>query len=174
MHRYPTVGRAGLPFRLCTLALALAAASAQAEEPAELPTLDVTGQHIQQAEVTSETLEHFQATDLEDVFASEPEVSVGGGHSVAQKLYLRGVEDTMVNISIDGAQQVGQTFHHTGRINVEPELLKAVDVKAGTPDALAGPGALGGAIRFETKDPEDLLRPGESAGALLLLSFDSS
>ncbi len=174
MHRYPTAGRAGLPFRLCTLALALAAASAQADEPAELPTLEITGQHIQEADVTSETLEHYQATDLEDVFASEPEVSVGGGHSVAQKLYLRGLEDTMVNISIDGAQQVGQTFHHTGRINVEPELLKAVDVKAGTPDALAGPGALGGAIRFETKDPEDLLRPGESAGALLKTTYFSN
>lgn len=134
----------------------------------ELPTLQIVGerQSASRRSVSSEELSHYQAADLEDVFASEPDVSVGGGHSVAQKLYVRGIEDTLLNIRIDGAQQVGQTFHHTGRITIEPELLKRADIQAGTSDALAGPGALGGSIRFVTKDPEDLLRPGENLGAL--------
>lgn len=101
------------------------------------------------------------------MFESSPEVSVGGGPGVAQKLYLRGFEDTLLNITIDGASQPGQTFHHTGRIGIEPELLKRAEVQAGTGDATSGPGALGGSIRFVTKDPDDLLREGEQVGALI-------
>ncbi|HET8850059.1 MAG TPA: TonB-dependent receptor, partial [Marinobacter sp.] len=63
----------------------------------------------------------------------------------------------------------------TGRLAIEPELLKRVEVDAGAGKATAGAGALGGSIRFVTKDPEDLLRPGENVGALVKLgSFSNS
>lgn len=124
--------------------------------------------------VTAQSLERLSADDLEDVFASQPEVVVGGGHAIAQKVYVRGFEDTMLNVTIDGAAQAGQTFHHTGRVQIEPELLKRVEVMAGTGDATAGPGALGGSIRFVTKDPLDLLRPGEQAGGLVKLGYTSN
>ncbi|WP_256359769.1 TonB-dependent receptor plug domain-containing protein [Stutzerimonas frequens] len=140
---------------------------AQPDQPLELGGTEVTASHVQGDSVEAEQLQHYQAADLQDVFESSPEVSVGGGPGVAQKLYLRGFEDTLLNISIDGASQPGQTFHHTGRIGIEPELLKRAEVQAGTGDATSGPGALGGSIRFVTKDPDDLLRPGERAGALL-------
>jgi len=140
---------------------------AQPSEPLELSGTEVTARHVQDDSVESEQLQHYQAADLQDVFESSPEVSVGGGPGVAQKLYLRGFEDTLLNITIDGASQPGQTFHHTGRIGIEPELLKRAEVRAGTGDATSGPGALGGSIRFVTKDPDDLLREGERAGALV-------
>ncbi len=140
---------------------------AQPSEPLELSGTEVTARHVQDDSVETEQLQHYQAADLQDVFESSPEVSVGGGPGVAQKLYLRGFEDTLLNITIDGASQPGQTFHHTGRIGIEPELLKRAEVRAGTGDATSGPGALGGSIRFVTKDPEDLLREGERAGALV-------
>jgi hemoglobin/transferrin/lactoferrin receptor protein len=124
--------------------------------------------------VSAATLERYAADDLEDVFGSQPEVVVGGGHAIAQKIYLRGLEDTLLNVTIDGAAQPGQTFHHTGRVQIEPELLKQVEVLAGTGDATAGPGALGGALRFVTKDPSDLLRPGERAGALVKAGYFSN
>ncbi|WP_382327637.1 TonB-dependent receptor domain-containing protein [Hydrogenophaga sp. UC242_50] len=124
--------------------------------------------------VTARTLERHAANDLEDVFASQPEMAVGGGHAIAQKIYLRGVEDTLLNVTIDGAGQVAQAFHHTGRVQLEPELIKRVEVRPGTGDATAGPGALGGVVRFVTKDPEDLLREGQSVGALLKGSYFSN
>lgn len=157
-------------FRLSLLAVALSSvglAHAASDNALELAATEVTAAAGRDATVESGQLEHFQATDLQDVFESSPEVAVGGGPGVAQKLYLRGMEDTLLNISIDGAQQAGQTFHHTGRIGVEPELLKRVEVHGGTGDATAGPGALGGSVRFVTKDPDDLLREGEQAGALI-------
>lgn len=147
---------------------------AQPDQPLELGGTEVTASHVQGDSVEAEQLQHYQAADLQDVFESSPEVSVGGGPGVAQKLYLRGFEDTLLNISIDGASQPGQTFHHTGRIGIEPELLKRAEVQAGTGDATSGPGALGGSIRFVTKDPDDLLRPGERAGALLKGGYFSS
>ncbi|WP_043309190.1 TonB-dependent receptor domain-containing protein [Pseudomonas sp. ML96] len=167
------------PFRLSLLAAAMLAAglaqAAEVEDPAlALEAAEISGQTDRAETVEAEQLEHFQATDLQDVFESNPEVTVGGGAGVAQKLYLRGMEDTLLNISIDGAQQAGQTFHHTGRIGIEPELLKRAEVQAGTGDATAGPGALGGSIRFVTKDPDDLLREGEQAGALLKSGYFSN
>lgn len=126
------------------------------------------------AVVTAASIERLQANDLEDVFRQEPEVAVGGSLGIAQKVYVRGIEDTLLNVSIDGATQSGRLFHHTGRLSIEPELLKRVEVQAGTGSATAGPGALGGAIRFITKDPEDLLRPDEDLGGLVKFGYFSN
>ncbi|EWH00383.1 TonB-dependent receptor domain-containing protein [Halomonas sp. BC04] len=154
------------------LAIVLVGASpaALAQQAAqELDTLEITAERTTQADaiVTAEELERRQATNLQDIFAELPDVAVGGGAPAAQKVYVRGLEDTMLNVTVDGATQSGYLFHHQGRLVVEPELLKQVDVVAGAGEATNGPGALGGAIRFVTKDPEDLLRPGQNVGALL-------
>ncbi|MDK2597221.1 TonB-dependent receptor domain-containing protein [Pseudoalteromonas obscura] len=116
-------------------------------------------------------LTQLQANDLSDIFRSLPQVSVGGSNPVAQKIYVRGLEDTMLNVSIDGALQAGYLFHHQGRLSIEPELLKQVDVVAGAGDATSGSGALGGALRFKTKSASDLLAPDENFGALFKLGY---
>lgn len=140
---------------------------------ANLPAVNVKGERddatfgSSQKKVTSKQLEQNQAEDLEDVFRLQPEITVGGGQRAAQKVYVRGLQDTNLNVTIDGARQSGQLFHHQGRINIEPELLKEIDVEAGTGNALAGPGALGGRLNFVTKDVEDLLRDGQSHGVFL-------
>lgn len=145
-------------------------------ETESLTPIEVTAERNvdSDAVVTEEQIEKFQASDLEDVFASQPEVAVGGSVGIAQKVYVRGVEDPLLNVTIDGATQAGALFHHTGRLAVEPELLKQVEVEAGAGRATSGAGALGGAIRFVTKDPEDLLRPGEEVGALVKLGSFSN
>lgn len=146
-----------------------------AQASLELAAQEITAAALDRSEsVEAEQLERYQASDLQEVFESNPEVAVAGGSSAAQKLYLRGLEDTLLNITIDGASQPGQTFHHTGRISIEPELLKRAEVQAGTGDATAGPGALGGVVRFVTKDPDDLLREGEQLGALLKTGYFSN
>lgn len=146
------------------------------EEPGILKPIEVTAERNAESDtvVTGEQIEQYQASDLEDVFAGQPQVTVGGSVGIAQKVYVRGVEDPLLNVTIDGATQAGALFHHTGRLAVEPELLKRVEVEAGAGRATSGPGALGGAIRFVTKDPEDLLRPGEQVGALVKLGAFSN
>lgn len=152
------------------------------EAEAVLPAVTVNARSEERREptpvepglVTAKMIERHAASDLEDVFASQPEVNVGGGHAAAQKIYVRGIEDTLLNVTVDGASQVGQLFHHTGRVQIEPELISRVEVQSGTGDATAGPGALGGALRFITKDPEELLAPDERAGALLKAGYFSN
>ncbi len=169
MHTPDNIRWQKLPLSLAiTSVLALQSAYTLANED----TLTVIGHAVNADQVIDqEVMENYQATDLEDVFKHNPDVRVGGGFSTAQKIYVRGIEDTNLNVSIDGAQQAGYLFHHQGRVSVEPELLKRVEVQAGAGLATDGPGALGGAIRFVTKDPEDLLKANEKAGALVKLGY---
>lgn len=157
------------------LLTAMAAQTAVAE-PIILDTLKVTGNTVtpELNSVDAAQIEKLQANDLEDLFSQSPEVTVGGGPDVAQKLYIRGLEDQLLNITIDGAQQATRQYHHAGRISIEPELLKFVEVNAGAGNALSGPGALGGSVKFVTKDPEDMLKPGEDFGGLLKGTFSSN
>ena len=134
-----------------------------------LDTLRVLGEAEEgfNVAVTQDMIEERQAADLEDLLTHDPSITVGGGAPVAQKIYVRGLEDTLLNVTIDGATQAGYLYHHQGRVSVEPELIKSVVVKAGAGNAADGAGALGGAIHFELKDAQDLLEPGQQAGALL-------
>lgn len=110
-------------------------------------------------------MELNQANDLEGLCSSTPNLTVGGSQKVTQKIYLRGIEDTKLSISIDGASQAGQVFQAQGRLAVEPMLLKRVQITQGAGSALDGFGALGGAIEFSTKDADDFLRENQQYGA---------
>ncbi|WP_235040145.1 TonB-dependent receptor domain-containing protein [Vreelandella profundi] len=140
-----------------------------AQSSAPLDTLQVIAESLNNSDsvVEEETLERYQADDLGDIFDQDPQVNVGGALGIAQKLYVRGVEDPLLNVTIDGASQSGSLFHHTGRLGVDPALLKRVEVSSGAGRATEGPGALGGSVRFVTKDPDDLLRDGERFGGLI-------
>lgn len=162
-----------LPRHPLAIAIACAVLTGTSQADTVNDTLTIYGSSADR-EINQAQLEAYQASDLEDVFKHDPDVRVGGSFATAQKIYLRGIEDTNLNVTIDGAQQSGYLFHHQGRVGVEPELLKRVEVQAGAGLASDGPGALGGALRFVTKDPEDLLRDGEKAGALLKAAYHSN
>ncbi|MBU3023777.1 TonB-dependent receptor [Aestuariibacter sp. A3R04] len=124
--------------------------------------------------ITAEDIAQFQANDLADVFRESPSVSVGGSVGVAQKIYIRGLEDAYLNVTVDGAQQTSTLFHHIGRVTLDPDLLKQIDVQAGAGEATSGPGAIGGSIRFKTKDAQDLLDDDEQFGGRLKASYFSN
>lgn len=124
--------------------------------------------------VTAEDIEQFQANDLADIFRESPSVSVGGSVGVAQKIYIRGLEDAYLNVTVDGAQQTSTLFHHIGRVTLDPDLLKQIDVQAGAGEATSGPGAIGGSIRFKTKDAQDLLHSDEQFGGRLKANYFSN
>ncbi|WP_370244802.1 TonB-dependent receptor [Alteromonas abrolhosensis] len=124
--------------------------------------------------ITAEDIEQFQANDLADVFRESPSVSVGGSVGVAQKIFIRGLEDAYLNVTVDGAQQTSTLFHHIGRVTLDPDLLKQIDVQAGAGEATSGPGAIGGSIRFKTKDAQDLLRGDEQFGGRVKASYFSN
>lgn len=157
-----------LPLCLATHALADDAVQlAAVEVSASTPTQDDTLQR--------EELLKSQAHDLNDVFVSDPEISVGGGgNPISQKMYIRGMEESLLNLSIDGAQVNSKIYHHQTALILDPLLIKQVEVEKGTAAASAGPGALGGAIRYETVSAGDLLRPGQQFGGTLTGSVFSN
>ena len=149
---------------------------AHAEEAIMLDTIKVLGAPEKGFNVamTDDMIEKTQASSLQDLFSHEPSITVGGGLPVAQKVYVRGLEDTLLNVTIDGATQAGYIYHHQGRINVEPELIKEIIVKAGAGNATDGAGALGGAIHIKLKDAKDFVRDGQRVGALVKTAYHSN
>lgn len=164
-----------LRYSLLALAVVAACQPVWAEEQAELEKIEVVGKRItaERLIMTSDDWQKRQAQDLEDLFAGQAALSVGGGLGVAQKIYLNGIEDLLLNVSIDGAVQSGSMFHHIGRLTLEPELLRQVEVQAGPGDATQGAGALGGSIDFITKDASDLLLPGERVAGSVKAAYSS-
>ncbi len=142
----------------------------------EFDTLHVLGANEEgfNVAINAEMIDKKLSTSLQDLFRHEPSITVGGGLPVAQKVYVRGLEDTLLNVTIDGATQAGYIYHHQGRINVEPELIKNVVVKPGAGNATDGAGALGGAIHLNLKDAQDLVRPGQQFGALVKTAYHSN
>lgn len=147
--------------------LAIANHAARAEETAADTADDiVVVGALTNVAIDREEIEVIQANDLTDLFRNVPSVSVGGGVGIAQKIYVRGLEDSLLNVTIDGAPQRGTLFHHIGRVTIEPELLETVDVQAGPGEATAGFGAVGGAIRFRTRNAVDMLQDGRNIGGI--------
>lgn len=149
------------------------AEQAQSEKKQQIEKVTVVGATTNSA-ITPVELENYQANDLEDIFRHTPSVTVGGSLGIAQKIFVRGMEDSMLNVTVDGAPQTSTLFHHIGRVAIEPELLRSVEVQAGAGEATAGSGAVGGAIRFKTKTAEDLLAADERFGGIVKASHFSN
>ncbi|MBP2316335.1 TonB-dependent receptor [Azospirillum soli] len=120
--------------------------------------------------ITKEDLERKNPQNLRDVFVGEPAVRVGSSVPMSQKVYVDGLEETNLSVSIDGSRQNNKVFHHNGTTLIDPAFLKTARVDAGVAPADAGPGALAGSIAYETKDARDFLA-GDGLGAFVKSSF---
>ena len=142
----------------------------EGEREVAMPSMYVEGEAISDPGVESVSIDRIQrnrATDMKDVFRSESSIEIGGGSRAAQRIYVRGIEATNLNVTVDGANQGMNHFQHCGNIGgINPDLLKQVEVQT-TPSADQGPGALGGSIRFETVDAQDLLPADKHVGTIL-------
>ena len=115
-----------------------------------------------------------QASHLSDFLNVIPGVSIGGTSSVNQRVRVRGLDDTNLKVTIDGARQEGALFYHMGDVTIDPDLLKQVEVAVGNNSVTLGNDAIGGAVAFETVDAADLLKPGQKIGAKLHAGYGSN
>lgn len=158
------------------------AAIAQSEIPTELNEITVEAERTvvsgpsnqNSIDFSSERLERENPSDLQDVFKSEPSITVGSSIPASQKLYVNGVEETNLNVTIDGGRQNNKIFHHNATTIVDPSLLKAVRVDPSVAPADAGPGALAGSVAYETKDVADLLDPEKNFGGFVTGEYESN
>ena len=149
-------------------------ANLSATQNVSLDTIEVTSVGGGYNQVDEAKISTRNATLLKDVFRDIPGVYVGGTNGMNQKIYMRGVSDRGLNITIDGAKQNGNTFHHNADLLIDPDLIKAVDVEVGARSVVNGSGALGGSVAFKTVDASDLLEEGQDIGAKLKMGYTSN
>lgn len=166
------------------LALAVAAAhSAYAEVPAgkTQPAVKTKKAQIEETlvwatqvkassvKLSEERIAIMQADHISDLLRTIPGVDVGGAHSLNQRITIRSMDDKDLRITIDGANQNTYMYHHMGNLQIHADILQSVDVEIGTNSVVNG--GLGGAVRFETKSAEQLLRDGRQFGARIQGSY---
>lgn len=132
------------------------------DTPATVPVLD------------AEELDRRMATTFEELIGDTPGVAIEGGpRGVAQEPNIRGFRNEQIMLRFDGGR-FNFNQAHRGRFFVDPEILKRVEVVRGGGSTLYGSGALGGVIALETKDADNLLKPGRNAGARLSFGYASN
>ena len=167
------------------VAAVLGAQAASAASSADMPTttlqtITVTANSsvrdkVQEGSVHTEDYTPAQQADhLSDFLNVIPGVTVGGTSTVNQRIRIRGLDDTNLKVTIDGARQEGTLFYHMGDVTIDPDLLKQSEVSVGNNSVTLGNDALGGAVAFKTVDAADLLKPGQKIGAKLHAGYASN
>lgn len=157
---------------LAGLCLAAGLVGQEARTVIELDPFEVQSE-LEPGNIAMDSLqiERLQPNDLSELFSNQSTLAVGGGSSVAQKIYVRGFEDTLLNVTVDGAQQIGELYHHQARLQLEPEFIKTIELDAGAGAATNGAGALTGAMTVVTKDAFDMLEAGKNVGGYIKGSY---
>ncbi|MBX9874704.1 MAG: secretin and TonB N-terminal domain-containing protein, partial [Beijerinckiaceae bacterium] len=85
----------------------------------ELDTITVAGATMARGGVSEilvgpADLARINPSDAREVFAGQPRIKVGGSTPMSQKVYVNGVEETNLAVTIDGSRQNNKVFHHNG------------------------------------------------------------
>ncbi len=127
--------------------------------------------------VSQEDIMRSQATTLKDALDDIVNVDFDNAAMASiQRPSIRGLDHNQILIKIDG---VRQTFRGTGGIarnpaQIDPLLLKKVEVLRGPASSLHGSGGMGGVITMRTKDASDFLAPGQTKGGMTRAGFKSA
>jgi len=101
--------------------------------------------------------------DLDGLLKYEPglDLETAGTRFGATGLNIRGVSGNRVDIEIDGIPARDQfaigAYSNAGRVLVEPDRIKRVEVLYGPASVMYGSNAMGGVMAITTWDPWDLL-----------------
>ncbi|MCC4263267.1 TonB-dependent hemoglobin/transferrin/lactoferrin family receptor [Oceanimonas baumannii] len=126
------------------------------------------------AVVTRQQLDEQQPVSVAEAFKYHPNIDIGGGpRSSNQQPVIRGLDGNRVLQLVDGARQ-NFVAGHRGTYQVDPELLKQVDVIVGPAGSLWGSGAIGGVVAQTTRSGRELLREGQSLGGYITQSHGTA
>ena len=161
-----------------SLALTLSERSASAQEALVLDPITVLATKTPEkaadalapvSVIGQDTIQTVQPKRVSDLFYYVPGLwTQDRGDDPATTINIRGLQDFgRVATIVDGARQNYQRSGHgaQGSFFLDPELIGGVDVVRGPTANIYGSGAIGGVVSFQTKDINDVLRPGEKWGA---------
>lgn len=118
--------------------------------------------------IDRQKMDRHLVVDIRDLVKYEPGVSAVGtaGRWGLDSFNIRGLDGNRVAILTDGVSASSSfgfstTGMRAGRSFVDPDTLKSVEIVRGPASALDPSDALGGTVRYVTKDPADYLRNGK-------------
>lgn len=82
------------------------------------------------------------------------------------------MDDKDLRITIDGANQNTYMYHHMGNLQIHADILSSAEIELGNNSVVNG--GLGGTVRFNTRNADELLEPGQSFGARAQLGYASN
>lgn len=116
-------------------------------------------------------IDRMQARSLDDVLRYQPGVEVGGGpRRLVEVPSIRGLSGSRVLATLDGVR-LNYSSGHQGRLFLDVDALRQIEVVRGPNSALWGSGALGGVLAMSTVDPADFLEEDDRMGGELKLGF---
>ncbi|WGE69595.1 lactoferrin/transferrin family TonB-dependent receptor [Actinobacillus equuli subsp. haemolyticus] len=152
------------------------------QENVELGTVTVKAKkeaYRQQNEITglgkitknSKDLEKEQVQNIRELTRYDPGISVvEQGRGASSGYSIRGVDRNRVALLVDGLPQI-QSYKSIsplaqgGAINeIEYENIRSIEFSKGASSQEYGSGALGGAVGFRTKNPDDVIKEGQNWG----------
>ncbi|MCH9691148.1 MAG: TonB-dependent hemoglobin/transferrin/lactoferrin family receptor [Gammaproteobacteria bacterium] len=124
--------------------------------------------------INQSQIEAQQPQSIAQALKYEPNLTVEGGPRAGnQAPNIRGLSTVRVLQSIDGARQNFNSGHR-GSYQLDPELLKQIEVKKGPASSLWGSGAIGGVVALSTKNAQDLLGDEKQLGGYLKQGYASN
>lgn len=97
-----------------------------AEEQKQLEEMIVWGTKVSSSSESmgADDMSLKQADHMSDLLRDIPGVDVGGTHSLNQRVNIRSLGETDLDIRLDGASQHANMFHHIGNLTLNPDILK--------------------------------------------------
>ncbi len=130
---------------------------------------------------TSQDIQEEHINTQQDLVRYNPEVSVAEvGRYGSKGFAMRGVDGNRVAMSYDGVslpdQQINVFFSpygymYEGRLAPDTEMLSSVRIKAGSDSFASGSGAMGGAVNYKSKQPDDLIQGGKEIGGYAKIGY---
>jgi hemoglobin/transferrin/lactoferrin receptor protein len=153
------------------------------EQPVVLAPDKARGEAVYRVPASTSTagkndLEIFGQLDTGDVLRAMAGTSTRENiNSPGIAVNIRGFEGSgRVNMMLDGVRQNFRFVGHDARgfLYVDPSLLAGIDIARGTVITTGGAGSLVGTANFRTLDVDDIVKPGQSAGALTSATWGSN
>lgn len=126
--------------------------------------------------LTSRDIKEQLIADNNDLVRYNPEVAVAQtGRFGSKGFAIRGVDENRVAMSVDGIGlpelEVNQIYlpygyMYSGRLALDPEIMRSVSIQTGADSLKSGNGALGGSVNYTTKEPISLLKGDKNWGGV--------
>lgn len=142
---------------LASLIPALMVAQAVAAEELQPVVVKDSAESLESNQISKTQIEAASSakTDLVDIIADSPSVSVNQAGGVSGFPVIRGIADNRLNVQVDGMQLVASCPNHmnTPLSYVSAAQAESVEIYPGITPVSVGGDSIGGAILVKTSDP---------------------